>query len=158
MDRLEEAVQICRAMFQDDHATFEGKHYTIKDARNAAAARSRPAGPKIMIGGGGEKRTLKLVAQYADQCNVAGDPDMIRHKIKVIQRPLRGGRAAIPSEIEITRMATLVVTDSAEQTAQIREFLTAAAGEEAAGAFDVGQEQEIVDQVAELRSTPASTS
>ena len=102
-----------------------------------------------MIGGGGEKRTLKLVAQYADQCNVAGDADMIRHKIKVIHEHCAAvGRD--PSEIEITRMATLMITESAEQTAQIKEFLANAAGPEAAAGFNVGQEQEIVDQVAAL--------
>jgi F420-dependent oxidoreductase-like protein len=148
MDRLEEAVQICRAMFKDDHATFEGRYYSIKDARNLPRP-IQPGGPKIMIGGGGEKRTLKLVAQYADQCNVTGDPDMIRHKIKVIHEHCAAvGRD--PSEIAITRMATLVLTDSAEQTAQTNEFLANAVGVEAVGAFNVGQEQEIVDQVAEL--------
>jgi F420-dependent oxidoreductase-like protein len=148
MDRLEEAVQICRAMFKDDHATFEGRYYSIKDARNLPRP-IQPGGPKIMIGGGGEKRTLKLVAQYADQCNVTGDPDMIRHKIKVIHEHCAAvGRD--PSEIAITRMATLVLTDSAEQTAQTNEFLANAVGVEAVGAFNVGQEQEIVDQVAAL--------
>src|SRR5689334_357507 len=83
MDRLEEAVQICRAMFRGDHATFEGRYYSIKDARNLPRP-IQPGGPKIMIGGSGEKRTLKLVAQYADQCNITGDADMVRHKIKVI--------------------------------------------------------------------------
>jgi F420-dependent oxidoreductase-like protein len=148
MDRLEEAVQICRAMFRDDHASFEGKYYSIRDARNLPRP-VRPGGPKIMIGGGGEKRTLKLVAQYADQCNVAGDIDTIRHKIKVIHEHCAAvGRD--PAEVEITRMATLMLTESDEQTAQVKEFLANAAGAEAAAGFNVGQEQEIVDQVAAL--------
>jgi F420-dependent oxidoreductase-like protein len=148
MDRLEEAVQICRAMFRDDHATFEGRYYSIKDARTLPRP-IQPGGPKIMIGGGGEKRTLKLVAQYADQCNVTGDTDMIRHKIKVIHDHCAAvGRD--PSEVEITRMATLVLTSSDEETAQTREFLANAAGEEAARAFNVGTEQQVLDQVAAL--------
>ncbi len=148
MDRLEEAVQICRAMFRDDHASFEGRYYSIKDARNLPRP-IQPGGPKIMIGGGGEKRTLKLVAQYADQCNISGDADMIRHKIKVIHEHCASvGRD--PSEIAITRMATLVLTASPEQTAQTNEFLAGVAGAEAVGAFNVGQEDEIVDQVAKL--------
>ncbi len=148
MDRLEEAVQICRAMFRGDHGNFEGTHYAIRDVRNLPRP-IQAGGPKIMIGGGGEKRTLKLVAQYADQCNVVGDPDMIRHKIKVIHdHCAAAGRD--PSEIEITRMATLVITDSAEQTAQMKEFLANAVGPDAAGAFNVGQEQEVVDQLAAL--------
>jgi len=148
MDRLEEALQVCRAMFRDDHASFEGRYYNIKDARTLPRP-IQAGGPKIMVGGGGEKRTLKLVAQYADQCNVTGDADMIRHKIKVIHDHCASvGRD--PSEIEITRMATLVFTSSAEETAQMREFLANAAGEEAARTFNVGSEQEIVDQIAEL--------
>jgi F420-dependent oxidoreductase-like protein len=148
MDRLEEAVQICRAMFREDHANFEGRYYSIRDARNLPRP-IQPGGPKIMIGGGGEKRTLKLVAQYADQCNVTGDTDMIRHKIKVIHEHCATvGRD--PSEIDITRMATLVLTGSPEQTAQMNDFLAGVAGAEAVGAFNVGEEQEIVDQVAQL--------
>ena len=146
MDRLEEAVQVCRAMFRDDHASFEGRYYNIKDARSLPRP-IQAGGPKIMIGGGGEKRTLKLVAQYADQCNVAGDLDTVRHKIKVIEEHCASvGRD--PSEIEITRMATLAITDSPEQTKQTREFLVAAVGEEGVGAFVLGEEQEVVDQVA----------
>ncbi len=148
MDRLEEAVQICRAMFRADHASFEGKHYAIKDARNLPRP-IQEGGPEIMIGGGGEKRTLKLVAQYADMCNVVGDPAGIRHKIDVIQRHCKDvGRD--PTEVKITRMSSMMVTDSAEQTAQVREFVTAAAGAEAASAFNIGQEDEIVAQVDEL--------
>ena len=144
MDRLEEAVQICRAMFDHDHADFEGAHYVIRDARNLPRPISRP---KIMIGGGGEKRTLKLVAKYADQCNITGDPEMIRHKIKVIEDHCASvGRD--PAEIEITRMATLFLTHSAEQTTQTKEFVTNAAGADAAGGAVIGEEQEIVDQVA----------
>jgi alkanesulfonate monooxygenase SsuD/methylene tetrahydromethanopterin reductase-like flavin-dependent oxidoreductase (luciferase family) len=74
---------------------------------------------------------------------------MIRHKIKVIHDHCAAvGRD--PSEIEITRMGTLMITDSDEQTAQVRDFLSSAAGPEAAAGFNVGQEQEIVDQMAEL--------
>jgi F420-dependent oxidoreductase-like protein len=148
MDRLEEAVQICRAMFRDDKVSFEGKHYAIREARNLPRP-IQAGGPEIMIGGGGEKRTLKLVAQYADMCNVVGDPAGIRHKIDVIQRHCKDvGRD--PTEVKITRMATMMITDSPEQTEQTREFLTAAAGAEAAAAFTFGQEDEIVAQVEEL--------
>lgn len=148
MDRLEDAVQICRAMFREDGASFQGKHYAIRGARNLPRP-VQDGGPEIMIGGGGEKRTLKLVAQYADMCNVVGDVDGIRHKIDVIQRHCKDvGRD--PTDVRITRMSTLALTDSPEQTAQTREFITAAAGAEAASAFNIGQEDEIVSQVEEL--------
>lgn len=148
MDRLEEAVQICRAMFTEDAPSFEGKHYSIKNARNLPRP-IRPGGPPIMIGGGGEKRTLKLVAQYADMCNITGDAEMTRHKIDVIARHCKDvGRE--PSEIKITRMATLMLTSSPEETASTREFVTSAAGEEAARGFHIGQEDEVLQQVTEI--------
>jgi F420-dependent oxidoreductase-like protein len=150
MDRLEEALQICRAMFRQDKATFAGRHYRISEARNIPRP-IQPNGPRIMVGGGGEKRTLRLVAQYADACNVTGDPEMIRHKIDVIQRHCKDvGRD--PSEIAITRMATLVITDSPQATADTRSFVTAAAGEEAARTFNIGQEDEVLAQLKELTS------
>ena len=84
MDRLEEAVQICRLMFREDAPSFEGRYYSISEARNLPKP-VQAGGPPIMIGGGGEKRTLRLVAQYADMCNVSGDADTIRHKIEVLR-------------------------------------------------------------------------
>ena len=148
MDRLEEAVQICRAMFTEDAPSYEGKHYRIKNARNLPRP-IRPGGPPIMIGGGGEKRTLKLVAQYADMCNITGDAEMTRHKIDVIARHCKDvGRE--PSDIKITRMATLMLTSSPEETASTREFVTSAAGEEAARGFHIGQEDEVLEQVTEI--------
>src|SRR5438105_5741778 len=65
LDRLEEAVQICRALFRDERPSFKGRYYETDDARNVPKP-VQTGGPPIMIGGGGEKRTLRLVAQYAD--------------------------------------------------------------------------------------------
>jgi len=148
MDRLEEAVQICRAMFTEDAPSFDGRYYQLREARNLPRP-IQAGGPRIMIGGGGEKRTLKLVAQYADLCNVSGDADMIRHKLDV----LRGHCAAVgrdPSEITTTRLGTLMLTDSAEQTAQTQAFLADMAGAEFAAACTVGTDEEVVEQVTVL--------
>jgi F420-dependent oxidoreductase-like protein len=145
MDRLEEALEVCRAMFTEDRPSFDGRYYRIEKAANLPRP-LQPDGPRIMVGGGGEKRTLRLVAQYADACNLSGDLDTIRHKIGVLHRHCdEAGRDR--SEISITRLATLVLTSSDEETAQSREFLVAAAGAEAAAAFTVGQEAEIIDQL-----------
>jgi F420-dependent oxidoreductase-like protein len=148
MDRLAEAVQICRAMFTEEAPSFDGRYYRVHEVRNVPRP-IQAGGPPIMIGGSGEKRTLALVAQYADMCNITGDAATIRHKLGVLHEHCAAvGRD--PSEITNTRLATLMLTDSAEQTAQTREFLAQAAGPEAAAGFNVGEANEIVDQVGEL--------
>jgi F420-dependent oxidoreductase-like protein len=147
MDRLEEAVQICRAMFRDEVATFEGRYYSVHEARNLPRP-VQPGGPPILIGGGGEKRTLRLVARYADYCNIFGDVATVRHKLAVLREHCEAvGRD--PASITVSRLSTLVITDSAEETAGTWELLNSAEGMDASG-FNVGTEDEIVAQVEEL--------
>jgi F420-dependent oxidoreductase-like protein len=148
MDRLEEAVQICRAMFRDERPSFAGRYYRIEEARNVPRP-LQPGGPPIMIGGSGERRTLRLVAQYADLCNVSGGAETVRHKLAV----LRDHCAAVgrdPGEITTTRLGTLVLTPNADETARASEFLRGIAGDDFSEQFTVGQEAEIVEQVREL--------
>lgn len=148
MDRLEEALQICRAMFERDHVSFEGAHYRTDDARNLPRP-VQAGGPEILVGGGGERRTLRLVAQYADACNLHGDPDGIRHKLEVLHRHCADvGRD--PAEIRVTRLATLVITSSAQQTGELQNFLARAAGPDALTTSNLGQPGEVVEQLHEL--------
>jgi F420-dependent oxidoreductase-like protein len=70
-ERLEETLQICLQMWSDDNGPFTGKHYQLAETLCMPAPLSRPR-PPIMIGGGGEKKTLRLVARYGDACNVFG--------------------------------------------------------------------------------------
>jgi F420-dependent oxidoreductase-like protein len=155
MDRLEEAVQICRAMFTQETPTFDGLYYRVHDVHNVPRP-LQAGGPPIMIGGSGEKRTLKLVAKYADLCNISGDTATVRHKLGVLREHCDAvGRDA--SEITATRLATLLLTNSAQETTQAREFLAQAAGPEAAAGFNVGEEQEIIDQVGELAAAGLDT-
>src|SRR5436190_72955 len=83
MDQFEEAVQICRGTVTQETATFDGQHYRVKDAINNPRP-IRPEGIQIMVGGGGEKRTLRIVAAHADGCNLFGQPDEVRHKLDVL--------------------------------------------------------------------------
>ena len=82
-ERLEEALQICRAMFRGERPTFEGKHYRVKDAINSPAPIT-PGGPPIMIGGSGEKKTLRMMAQYAEMANFTSGYDELPHKLEVL--------------------------------------------------------------------------
>ena len=82
---LREAIQVILAMWTQEEAVFEGKYYHISGAINQPKGVQKPHIP-ILIGGGGEKVTLKLVAQYGDACNVGGDMATIKHKFDVIRQ------------------------------------------------------------------------
>jgi alkanesulfonate monooxygenase SsuD/methylene tetrahydromethanopterin reductase-like flavin-dependent oxidoreductase (luciferase family) len=88
-EMLEETLRIVRLGWQDEmgrREAFQGRHYQAMHILNSPQALTRPH-PPILIGGGGERRTLKLVAQFGDACNVFGtDPDQLRHKYGVLRR------------------------------------------------------------------------
>lgn len=85
-DRLEEALQICLQMWSDDDGPYEGRYYQLAETICRPAPLSRPH-PMIMIGGGGEKRTLRLVARYGDACNLYGTSVAeVAHKLDVLRR------------------------------------------------------------------------
>jgi F420-dependent oxidoreductase-like protein len=100
-EMLEETLRIAHGMWTGERGSeesFRGRHYTATRLLNSPQSISRPR-PPIMIGGGGERKTLRLVAQYADACNVFGGPTAIHHKYEV----LREHCAAVgrdPEEIE----------------------------------------------------------
>jgi F420-dependent oxidoreductase-like protein len=100
-DRLDEACAVIDLLLTQEVASFEGKHYRLTEARCEPKPVQRPR-PPIVIGGGGEKRTLRIAARYADQWNIPGaTPEVLAHKITV----LHGHCADLgrdPSEIEIS--------------------------------------------------------
>jgi F420-dependent oxidoreductase-like protein len=81
-ERLEEALRICRQLFDGDETPFTGRHYRLERPLNSPAPLSRIP---ILIGGGGERKTLRLVAQYADACNLFPGPQM-QHKLDVLRQ------------------------------------------------------------------------
>jgi F420-dependent oxidoreductase-like protein len=85
-ERLEETLQITKQVWSGDFAPFNGKHYQLTEPINNPQPLSKPH-PPIMVGGGGEKKTLRLVAQYADACNliVRGGLDEIARKLDVLK-------------------------------------------------------------------------
>ncbi len=146
LDMLEEAVQICRAMFTGDDVSFTGTHYQIDHARNLPRP-VQPGGPKIMIGVGGEKRTLRMVARYADMCNVTGDVATLTRKVSV----LRGHCADVgrdPAEVAVTWMTPTILTTSEQNTIETRELLAGAAAATETAGFTVGQPHEVPELIA----------
>ncbi len=119
---LEESLQIVRAMFTQEQASFEGEHFRVRDAYN---------NPKpirgdipIMIGGSGERKTLRMVAQYADGCNLfAADADRVRHLLGVLEGHCeRVGRD--PAQITKTAMGNYLIADTKEAAeAKMRSFI-----------------------------------
>ena len=108
MDRLDEALTIAKALFTEDRATFEGKLSRIDHALNVPKP-VQPGGPPILIGGGGEQRTLRIAAKHADMTHwFPLGFDMLKHKNEVLE----GYCAEIgrnPSTIERTMAAPVVV-------------------------------------------------
>ena len=111
MDRLGEALQICRSMFTEEAPSFEGRYYRIERALNYPRP-VQPGGPPILVGGSGERRTLRLVARYADMCNlILGDLATTRHKLGVLaQHCAAVGRD--PGQILKTRNSPVMLAQS----------------------------------------------
>jgi F420-dependent oxidoreductase-like protein len=82
-ERLEEAIQICLQMWRGDESPYAGKHYQLARPLNSPQALSSPH-PPVMIGGSGERKTLRLVAKYAQACNLFPAPD-VSHKLDVLR-------------------------------------------------------------------------
>jgi F420-dependent oxidoreductase-like protein len=83
-ERLEEALQICLQMWSGGDRPYKGKHYRLERTLNKPQALSKPH-PPVMVGGGGERKTLRLVAKYADACNLFVGPDLER-KLEVLRK------------------------------------------------------------------------
>src|SRR6476620_169881 len=124
-ERLEETLRICLQMWSEDDGPFEGTHYRLGRTMNVPQPLRRPH-PPILIGGGGEKKTLRLVAQYAQACNLFGGPE-VAHKLDV----LRGHCEAVGrdyDEIEKTVMGPVDPGPNGEKVDATLEHLRDLAG------------------------------
>ena len=116
--RLEEACQVIKALFRERRANFEGRYYRLEDAPLEPKPVQNPL--PLMIGGGGEKVTLRITAQYADEWNVWGDVERLRQKMAVLDRHCETvGRD--PSVIQRSAAALVYLSDDRALVKRIRE-------------------------------------
>src|SRR5205823_3835953 len=108
MDRLDEALTICRLMFTEDRPSFTGRYYRIEKALNSPRP-VQASGPPILVGGGGEQRTLKIAAKHADMTHwFPLGLEVLKHKDQVLLRHCEAiGRD--PGEIERTMAAPVLI-------------------------------------------------
>jgi F420-dependent oxidoreductase-like protein len=148
-ERLEEALTICRAMFNGEEPTFSGNHYRVDGALNVPHP-VQAGGIPILVGGSGERKTLALVARYADACNLFGEAATVRHKLEVLERHCaEAGRD--PADITKTRLGGLVIAETtAEAERKVRRIAEARGVDPAAYAAYAmaGDPDAICEQVA----------
>ena len=150
MKRLEEALQVIQAMWTHKSATFQGRYYRIKDAICEPQPVQRPR-PPILIGGGGEQVTLKLVARYADACNLFGSPATLRRKHEILARHCAAaGRD--PAQLQRTRLGQIVIArNEAELKRKLARYVPGGLGEgEAAWGVIAGTPAQCIERCAEL--------
>ncbi|HMO59392.1 MAG TPA: LLM class F420-dependent oxidoreductase [Roseiflexaceae bacterium] len=117
MEMMEEAVQIIDLMLTQRPASFAGTHYTIENAYNDPMPVQQPR-PPIMIGGDGERHTLRIAAQYADFCNVFGDPETVAHKFAVLRRHCETVGRPVDAVTRSNHISLLIAANEQELTAK----------------------------------------
>jgi F420-dependent oxidoreductase-like protein len=151
--RLDEAIQVIRKMWTDEpYASFNGKYYQIRNAYCNPKSIQKPS-PPILVGGSGERKTLKIVAKYADACNLFGSPETVRKKLDILKEHCKSvGRDY--SSILKTKLSVIIVDDNNDMAInrvrktfggmpeeQIKEFVIYGTPE------DVSRQIEILEQV-----------
>lgn len=145
--KLEETIQICLQMWAEEEEPYEGAIYQLERALNSPQSITRPH-PYLMIGGGGEKKTLRLVAQYADACNLGVRDELPAHKLDVLRAHCDDvGRDY--DDIEKTAMIGVSPDSTAESVASLVSSL-AELGFTATYVFSVGIDEpsRVVDLIA----------
>jgi F420-dependent oxidoreductase-like protein len=142
--RLADHLRIASAMFRDDQATVPGDRHSVADAYNNP--KPLRGDIPILVGGSGERKTLRLVAQYADGCNLFGDPDRARHLLGVLHGHCESvGRD--PAEITKTSMATIAIAETeAGVKAKLEAMRAAGFPEQRIAATTAGTPEQILER------------
>lgn len=117
MSRFEEACQVITGLFSNEKTNFQGRHYQLTDAPLAPKPLQKPL--PLLIGGGGEQRTLRIAAKYANEWNVWGTPEVLKHKGGILDRYCEEiGRD--PNSISHSAQGMLVLTDDAAMVERMK--------------------------------------
>ncbi len=149
MAQLEDAVQIIHRMWTEKAPSFQGRHHSITEPICEPPPVQRPR-PPIMVGGGGERRTLQIVARYADAWNIIGTPELIRGKMEILERHCeKEGRD--PAAIEKTRLGSILVArNEADLSAKMERYFPDGIAEERRRDHIVGTADYCIERCAEL--------
>jgi F420-dependent oxidoreductase-like protein len=149
--RLEEACRVLKALWTETKATFKGRYYQLDDAPLMPKPIQRPH-PELMIGGGGEKVTLRIAARHADHWNTWGGPATLAHKGRILEEHCAAvGRD--PRAILRSAVMPLVITDDPAEVPRVQQAYMKRMGADAAKARDTvlgGTVAQIKDQLARL--------
>jgi F420-dependent oxidoreductase-like protein len=146
-ERLEETLQICLQMWSDDSGPYDGRHYQLAETICSPPPISAPR-PRILIGGLGERKTLRLVARYADACNLfAISPAEIGHKLEVLDRHC-DAEGRDPATIDRTLLALSNPLDDVDKFLSLMEDYSAL-GVDAVELMPVGDPVAFTTQVGE---------
>ena len=148
-ERLEDHLRIARAMFTEQQATVGGDHHSVTDAYNNP--KPLRGDIPILVGGSGERKTLRMVAQYADGCNLFGDPARAQHLLGVLEGHCeRVGRD--PGEITKTSMMTIAIAETEHGVkAKIDAMRAAGFPEQRVAATTAGTPDQILERAHAFR-------
>ena len=146
LTRLDEAARVVTAMLREPVATVDGRYHWVRGAQNVPTGVQRPHIP-LMIGGSGEKRTLKTVARYADACNLTDhtDPAFYRHKLEVLARHCADVGRDPGSILNTASFSVFTGGTDAEVTARLAPHLRGRSRAEVAAGSAVGTPAELVE-------------
>src|SRR5438034_3539889 len=158
LDRLDEACQVMKSLWTQHRSQFKGRYYQLSDAPLEPKPVQTPH-PELMIGGGGERVTLRIVAKHADHWNVWGGPKVLARKTKVLEEHCaKAGRD--PGTIARSVNMPLLITNNKNEIDHLAETVIARLGAHAADARDTclaGTPDEIREQLRQLKAAGATT-
>ncbi len=165
LSRLEEAIQIIHKMWTEEpSASFNGKYYQIRNAYCNPKPIQKPS-PPILVGGGGERKTLKIVAKYADACNLFGSAETVKRKLNILKEHCKTIGRDYDSILK-TKLAIIVVDDDKQTSEkkieqifkgmpeeQIREFAIYGTPEDVLGQIELFEQVDIQYLIVDLDPT-----